>query len=512
MSEGLVFNMVGGGGGIKLQSIAVTTPPAKTSYLSGERFDPAGMVVEATYTNGTTANVTGYTCSPTALNTVGTQAITVSYMERGVTKTDTLTVTVERKSISAVPSQSGSLTYSGSALTPSWSNYDPDQLTISGEISATTAGTYYATFTPTANYRWSDGTITGKQVGWTIGKAAGSLSLSKTSITLNADAKSTTFTVTRAGDGAISAVSSDTSVATVSVSGTTVTVNSVNDKTGTATITVSVAAGTNHTAPSNKTCAVSCEFLPAIDTALNDISWADIKRISDAGLASSYFAVGDRKAVTLNGTVGDLTLNGTYYCNIIGIDHNPDIEGANRIHFQFGFDALNGGNQIAFVDSAYNTDQTSGTYFNMNNINDAIGGWNSSGMKNTIIPAFKACLPSDLQSVLKTVTKYSDNISDNNFDSSDVTATVEDIFLLSEFEVNGTTNYSNPAEANYQVQYAYYSAGNPKTRYAHSDISSSVNWWLRSSYSAYQFAAVSPWGIMAFSPLSSQGFAPAFCV
>lgn len=37
---GNVYNMVGGGGGIKLVSIAVTTPPTKTRYLSGESFDP----------------------------------------------------------------------------------------------------------------------------------------------------------------------------------------------------------------------------------------------------------------------------------------------------------------------------------------------------------------------------------------------------------------------------------------------------------------------------------------
>ena len=49
---GNVYNMVGGGGGIKLVSIAVTTPPTKTRYLSGESFDPAGRVVTATYSNG----------------------------------------------------------------------------------------------------------------------------------------------------------------------------------------------------------------------------------------------------------------------------------------------------------------------------------------------------------------------------------------------------------------------------------------------------------------------------
>lgn len=49
----MVFNMVGGaGGGIKLESISITTPPDNITYLPGEVFDPAGMVVTASYSNG----------------------------------------------------------------------------------------------------------------------------------------------------------------------------------------------------------------------------------------------------------------------------------------------------------------------------------------------------------------------------------------------------------------------------------------------------------------------------
>lgn len=419
-----------------------------------------------------------------------------------------------RLTIANVPSQSGTLTYTGSAQTPSWSNYDSSKMTLS-VTAQTNADTYTASFTPKDDYCWSDGSIAAKSVNWTIGKAAGSLSLSKTSITLNSSTKSTTFTVTRAGNGAISAVSSDTSVATVSVSGTTVTVNSVNDKTGKATITVSVAAGINHTAPANKTCSVSCEFLPAVGTPLNDISWADIKRISDAGLASSYFAVGDRKAVALSGTAGSLSLSGTYYCYIIGIDHNSAKEGTNRIHFQFGYTAASGGVHIAFIDGGYGSNYTSGSYFNMNNANSNSGGWANSRMRTTIIPTFKACLPSDLQAVLKTVTKYSDNTGGGSNTASYVTATTDDIFLLAEWEVFGARSYANSAEQNYQAQYAYYSAGNSKVRYRHSSTGSTAAWWLRSVYADLSgpfcrvYTSGSASGTDAYL---SIGFAPAFCV
>ena len=415
-----------------------------------------------------------------------------------------------RLTIANVPSQISSLTYTGSAQTPSWNNYDSSKMTLS-VTAQTNAGTYSASFTPKDDYMWSDGTTAAKSVNWTIGKAAGSLSLSKSNITLNSTTKSTTFTITRAGDGKITVESNNQSVVTVSLNGTTVTVRSVNDTTGTATITVKVAAGTNHTAPSNKTCSVSCEFLPAVGTKLNDISWADIKRISDAGKSSSYFAIGDRKEVILNGTCSKLSFsNQKYYCYIIGIDHNSSREGSNRIHFQFGYTALSKGTHIAFI-SGYNDDSD----FYMNSSNTNSGGWNNSFMRKTICAQFKNCLPTDLKSVLKSITKYSDNTGGGSNTASYVTATMDDIFLLAEYEVFGSRNYANSAEQNYQAQYQYYKNSNSKVRYKHNSTGTTAYWWLRSvrADNSGNFCIVASSGSASNNGANySGGFAPAFCV
>lgn len=176
----------------------------------------------------------------------------------GTTGAKTASWSIGRATISTTPSQSGTLTYTGSEQSPSWSNYDSAKLTLGGTTAGTNAGSYNATFTPTSNYKWSDGSTSAKTVAWTIGKAAGSLSLSKTSLTLGDSAESGTSTVTRSGDGAISASSSNTSVATVSVSGTTVTAKAVAN--GTAIITVKVAEGTNHLAPADKTISVTVAY------------------------------------------------------------------------------------------------------------------------------------------------------------------------------------------------------------------------------------------------------------
>lgn len=490
----------------RLESIAVTTQPTKTAYEYGDTFSSSGMVVTATYSDGATSAVTGYTTSPSALSTVGSQTITVSYTERGVTKTTTLTVTVERKTISSTPSQSGTLTYTGSAQSPSWSNYDSAQLTIGGVTSGTNAGSYNATFTPNANYRWSDGSTTAKSVSWTIGKAAGSLSLSADTLSLDSTTTSGAITVTRAGDGSISASSSATDIATVSISGNIVTITGV--ASGSATITVNVGEGTNYTAPSSKTVSVTVQLIQT----LNDYTWAQIREISDAGQAANYWSIGDRKAETLNGTVGSLTLNGTYYPFIVDFDHNKSKESPNAhtITFQFAKSALTGGADIAFVDGSYNSTGPSAA-FRMNTTNTNSGGWTGSYMKKTIMPAFKSACSAALQAVIKPVTIYSDNVGGGSDTASNVTASSEEFYLPADFEVHGARSYANSAEQNYQTQLAYYKAGNSKVKYKHNATGTAAYVWCRSAFYATQasFCDVSTSGsAAAASASSSLGVAP----
>ena len=82
-----------------LESIAITTQPSKTEYELGDAFDAAGMVVTATYSDTTTADVTAKSTNnaPAQFDAAGSQTITVTYTEGGVTKTADVTVTVKEK-------------------------------------------------------------------------------------------------------------------------------------------------------------------------------------------------------------------------------------------------------------------------------------------------------------------------------------------------------------------------------------------------------------------------------
>lgn len=244
------FTMVGGGAGgegIKLESIAITTPPDNITYLPGEVFDPAGMVVTASYSNGETLTATGWTYSPSGALPEGTSEVEIIYTEAGVTKTAVQAITVERGTIS-VPTVSGSLTYNGQAQSPTLTGYDADKMVLSGDTSGTNAGSYTAVVTPTAQYKWADGSTEAKDIQWSIAKATPSITFDPASVSLDTSTTSQAVAVTYTGDGTLSAQSDNSGVATASLEGTTLTVTGV--ETGNTAIQVSASEGTNYTAAS----------------------------------------------------------------------------------------------------------------------------------------------------------------------------------------------------------------------------------------------------------------------
>ena len=244
------------------RSAATIDYNASTTTFTVDRAGDGAIYVTSSNTNIAAVSVSGTTVTVTK-KAPGTATITVSVAEdtnhfAPANKTCTITCIGSL----TVPSQKGTLTYTGSSQTPSWNNYDSTKMTMAGTTSGTNAGSYTATFTPKTYYKWSDGASGAKNVTWKIGKAPGSLTLSKTEAEIGADATTTTFTVNRAGDGSISVATSNSSVVTASVSGTTVTVTKKGG--GTAVITVSVAEGTNYLAPADAACKVTCKTEPVL--------------------------------------------------------------------------------------------------------------------------------------------------------------------------------------------------------------------------------------------------------
>ena len=142
---------------IKLTGISIQSMPEKTVYYVGETLDTTGLVLKATYNNGTTKEITsGFTCNPTKLNTAGTQSITVTYQG----KTASFDVTVNQVvltgiSILSKPSKTAynvgdTLDTTGLVLKATYSNSTSEEITSGFTCNPTklnTAGTQSITVT-----------------------------------------------------------------------------------------------------------------------------------------------------------------------------------------------------------------------------------------------------------------------------------------------------------------------------------------------------------------------------
>ena len=320
----------------------------------------------------------------------------------GTTNTVTVEWTISRAVIEE-PSCSDSFTYDGNEKSPTMS-YDTAATVVDGTTSAVNAATYIVGFTPDSNHCWSGGTYERKTFSWTIDKAAGALSLTKTTMTLNNDKVSDTCEVTRAGTGTITVTSNNTSVATVSLSDTTVTVTAVDS--GSVTITISIAADDNYTAPADKTISVTCTLFKA----LNQCTPAEMQEIIQAGNANAAWSVGNTFTTTVDGESATVKL--------IGIDHNSSIEGTKRCHFVI---------TKALSDKCYNSTKTNA------------GGWKSCEIRTWLNNTYINYLPSNLRSVITACTKWTDNSSSTQKDDNACSATSDKIWIASYIE-NGWNN------------------------------------------------------------------------
>ena len=334
---------------------------------------------------------------------------------------------------------------------------------------------------------------------------------------------SATITVNVDSGASVTLKKGGTTIATKTSNGTAVfTVTETGAYTVTATKNGQTTSGSVNVVSGTTSYSLTLSF---VSSTLNNNEWSVIKSVSDAGQGANYWSIGDRKAVTLNGTVGKLSLsNVTTYAFIIGFNHNASVEGSNRIHFQLAKTALSGGTDVCLCDSSYNSTVSTTGYFSMNSSRTNSGGWASSQMRTNIcgtsLSSYSgtiiAVIPAALRAVLKSVTKYTDNTANGGGSTASyVTATTDYFFLLSEFEVFGSISYGNTNEKNKQAQYAYYSAGNSKIKYKHDGTSTAAIWWLRSpraSNSSY-FVFVITDGTVDYSyAYRSLGFAPGFCV
>lgn len=440
--------------------------------------------------------------------------------------------TIGRANITAIPSQSGTLTYTGDALSPSWSNYNSAQLTLGGTTSGTNAGSYNATFTPTANYKWGPGVNDSDTTGavtkaWSIGKAAGSLTLGKSSVELNlSSSPSTTVTVTRTGNGTITATSSDATVATVS--GTT-TLTITGKKKGTATITVAVAAGTNHNAPSSKTIAVTVKTLEIVDlpSATPDqiVEMIDGDYSGDINI-EDYWSVG--QAVQLD--IAQMANPNTGESGTSAWPAQKLTFVAVAFHHHTLATAINGKTKAAVtfqarecLNSTNNYDKNDSAFVNgKSDYDTTFTKWSNLPLRTWLNDTFKNALPAAWKNAIKPI-KHKMLTAYNTASYEDVT---DSIFLPTYPEVFGTAAYSNylggATNSQEGTQWPYYATASNRIKYRNNNGnkgSTACYWWEGSPSSSYDSSNGYLWcrvdndGSANGSYGSfARGVAPAFCL
>lgn len=211
---------------------------------------------------------------------------------------------------------------------------------------------------------------------------------------------------------------------------------------------------------------------------LNDTDWADIDICGRLGMAQQFFKVGDSKTVNIGGT--------NYEVQIIGFNHDDKVSGGKAAY------------SFQLVDCLNQTQQ-------MNTSNTNTGGWNGSAMRGRM-STYKSQLPAALRNVIKTVKKKSGT---GGGSSSGTQQTNDDLFLLSEIEIFGTTTYSVAGEG---TQYEWYKAGNSRIKKVNG---SAYYWWERSPYSGNTnyFCCVYSSGSADFNGANdSRGVSFGFCV
>ena len=273
-------------------------------------------------------------------------------------------------------------------------------------------------------------------------------------------------------------------------------------------------------------------LLPKPGKALNEYTWEEIAKVSASGLASEYWSVGDCKEIVLDGTIGTLSVSNFPVCVfILGFDHNG---AGGTIDFGTFMSSLSGGVDMCLIDSNYAATSVGGSkLFNMNHTTASnAGGWKSCDIRYDVLGStdvvggdasencavepvsgtLMAALPIDLRSVMKPMTIYTDNVGGSNTEAS-ISATIDYLPLLAEFEIFGSRTVANTYEKNYQAQYQYYKDGNSPKKYRHTELTNSAGWWGRSPrYTGSQNFFYSS-GSKVYDPANiSKGLAPIFRV
>lgn len=154
------------------------------------------------------------------------------------------------------------------------------------------------------------------------------------------------------------------------------------------------------------------ETLPPSVSFLED-SWQTISELSEAGMASTYYKVGDEKTITLS-------TNEKVVLVILGFNHD-DLASGGKAGITLG------------------TKNLLATSMQINNITGNLGGWKDTNFRLTTSQTILSQMPVEFSSVIKQVNKKSTLGGGSTTEPvTSVQTTVDKLFLFSRVETDGT--------------------------------------------------------------------------
>lgn len=179
--------------------------------------------------------------------------------------------------------------------------------------------------------------------------------------------------------------------------------------------------------------------------AFSDCSWELIKQVMDAGIYKDVWEIGDEKTILIGDT--------NYTIVIYDFDHDEKTAG--------GKAKITLGLKNSLV-----------TTYQMNSTNTNAGGWGSCAFRTTLQGTILKQLPEELRNLIVKVNKKTSAGSQ----STTINTTSDDLFLLSEIEIFGTTTYSVAGEGSF---YPYFASATQRIKKL-GDSGSAIYWWERS--------------------------------
>lgn len=394
-------------------------------------------------------------------------------------------------------------TYNGEEQGPSFLGLDPGRCTITDQKKIN-AGQYTMSIAlnDTTNMKWADGSTSPKTCNYEIEKVPQTISVTTTTVEVNADNPIYTIPVTGV-KGILTATSSNQQVATADVDGDNVVITGV--KNGNTTITIVAPEDTNCYGSNTITVSVSASMLKigGFGT-LTDEELVKLVAAADRGEIDLYedagWRVGDERRVTLS-AMPATNVQETH------VSQTVTLVLLDRGVYTLTNAVSSGRTKCSFVVGLKECLKEQGR---MNNTDTTNGSWNSSIRRKWCNNEFKNSIPSSILSIFKQVKV----ITAETYNGTTNQTTNDWFFLPAEKECHTPVSNSNATEANALSVLNYYQTDSNLTK-KYNTTTTVAGWWTRSPHKSNAQCWVlrtidSKWN--GFKATSGLGLSPIGCI